>query len=227
VSEIKKWIYILIGVLVVAGAAVGVIVTIGCGEEVATTSPRSTVETWVRALTAKDSETLASLHIPEQRDVQGAAYAGWSSGVEAVEFSTSNLNVEIISQTEDKAEVTAEYDIQARLIRNKFLNKVKFSLENRNGEWLISGLYGFGIEGLRQSIELLVCNMENNPIGGVEVVIYTAAGMKTGVTDDEGMVIFEYVPMPHNIRATKEGYELVYWGFAAGEPYKVELRPAP
>jgi len=208
----KKLSLVLIGVV----AAVGVLV--GCGGTGAS-SPEGTTRAWVEAFAARDSKKLTSLHIVEDRDVQVKAYAARTERMKsAPEMSVANLTVETTSENAEKAELTAQYEfgVGDRL----FQTKVKFRLDKRDGEWLITGLSGAPIEGLVEWAEVFVGDDEGNPVRGVEVIInYTPEGEQSGVTDHEGMTVFEDVHVgqrPDKFEANKEGYVQTGFGYQPG-----------
>lgn len=186
-------------------------------------TPEATAEAWVGAYAVADAGTLASLHVPEQRDVQGSGYADWTRQLGGADFSASNLSVQTLFQTEDKAEVIAEYDWE--FMGSHFHREVKFGLEKRNGEWLISALRGGLPESVRQTIEVFVHDTEATPIAGAEVVLF---GEITFLTNDEGMAAFEYVrcPKSEDLVVSKAGYEQGAMETRPGEPWgDVTLAP--
>ena len=90
------------------------------------------MQTHFDALSAGDSEKLASVFIHEVGESL--------SDATLPEIIIENLDIEKISETEDTAEVTAEYDAEIT-INDKPTQahaKVKFTLTKADGEWLIS-----------------------------------------------------------------------------------------
>ena len=225
----KKLSPVLIGVVAVVG------VLVGCGDggeegegqTERASSPEGTTRAWVEAFAARDSEKLTSLHIVEDRDVQVKAYAARTEKMKSVpEISLANLTVETTFEAAEKAEITAQYEFgfAGRL----FPAKVKFRLEKRDGEWLITGLSGAPIEELVEWAEVFVRDEEGNPVSGVEVIIvYTPEGELSGVTDHEGMTVLENVHVgrwPDKFEASKEGYVPAGRGYQPGR-FSISLHP--
>ena len=154
----------------------------------------------MEALNAGDSEKLASVLIPEERE--GAKEA------QIPNDSISNATIEKISETIDRAEVTAEYDVEI-IIESRAIEghvKVSISLEKRGDVWLISNMEP--IETVQDSVEVLVHDEAENPIAGAKVTIGSAQAeiIRTEITNASGLAIFEKIPAPDNIIATLEGY---------------------
>ncbi len=190
-----------------------------------TAAPAETAQAWLDALAARSSGELTALHIVEQRLLAGDAYTIWTDALKGVSgFSVLNPKVEATSQTGEKAEVTAEYDIGFGTAEVPV--KTKFRLETENGEWLVAGLSGSAPEGLVGWTELFVRDAKGDPIGGAEVVFSTVEGDMSGTTDNEGMVLFEleYLREADSIVMTKEGYFQGGSGQTSGF-YTVFLRP--
>ena len=148
------------------------------------------------------------------------------AGVELPESSISNMTIEKISETKDTAEVTAEYDLQLTFegkLQEAHL-KVKFSLEKRDGVWLVSGQEPIALE--QESVQVLVHDEAGTPIVGAEVLIYVVETetKRTGTTNAEGVAIFKNVGEPDIIQVTMEGYTSSRgYRFKLGEGYKVQL----
>ena len=172
----------------------------------------------MEALNAGDSEKLASVLIPEERE--GAKEA------QIPNDSISNATIEKISETIDRAEVTAEYDVEI-IIESRAIEghvKVSISLEKRGDVWLISNMEP--IETVQDSVEVLVHDEAENLIAGAKVTIGSAQEeiIRTEITNASGLAIFEKIPAPDNIIATLEGYTpSTGWGMVFGQPYKVRL----
>ena len=209
--KLKPWAEM--GLVVAVALTLGTLLA-GCGGD---PGPEDTVQTHFDALSAGDSEKLASVFIPE---------AGESlSDVTLPEITIENLDIEKVSETEDTAEVTAEYDAEIT-INDKPTQahaKVKFTLIKADGEWLISNSEEILIE---VEATVLVYDEAEIPIAGAEVTISNAQEetLRTATTNGEGLATFGNVPAPDGIVATKSGYSPSRgWGFGAGEPYKVRL----
>ena len=69
-------------------------------------TPEETAQAWFDAITAKDEDKLASLHVPEHRELVREC---WGRMFRARLY-FSDLEVDMISQTEEKVELTAKYD---------------------------------------------------------------------------------------------------------------------
>ena len=161
--------------------------------------PEETVQTHFDALSAGDSEKLASVFIHEVGESL--------SDATLPEIIIENLDIEKISETEDTAEVTAEYDAEIT-INDKPTQahaKVKFTLTKADGEWLISNAEEILIE---VEATVLVYDEAETPIVGAEVTISNAEEEmgKTEITNDEGLATFGKVPVPDGIFATSEGH---------------------
>ena len=107
----------------------------GCGGEA---GPEDTVRRYFDALSARDSARAARVFIPEVSE--GISRAALP------EISIENLKIEKTSETEDKSEVTAEYDAEIAIGEEPTQThaKVKFTLTKTGGEWLISDLLSWG-----------------------------------------------------------------------------------
>jgi len=209
----------LIAIVMVAIVVIASVVMLfeRMGEE--KSGPEKTVHAWFDTYAAKDAEKFVSLFVPEQREQMAE--------ITMPDVSFSNLKIETISQTEETAEITAAYDIELTINgkTEQSHTKLKFGLEKRDSEWLISKVEP--IETEVASVEVLVHDEENNPISEADVNIYNVKKeiIHCGVTNDEGIVIFEGVPAPDDILVTKDRYgPAMGWNKTLGEPYKVQLK---
>ena len=190
----------------------------GSSPDTSPPGPQEVAQAFLDALNAGDTENLANLSIPEVSEDIGE--------VQIPQNSISNTTIEKISETTDTAEVTAEYDVRLT-IEGKTIEghvKVKISLEKRDDVWLISEMDE--IETEQNSVEVLVHDETEDPIAGARVTIGSAQAelIRTEITNDMGLAIFERIPAPDIIIATRDGYTPSRgWGMVFGEPYKVRL----
>lgn len=128
----KGW---LKAVLLMSLVALVGVMLIGCG---AGAGPEATIDGAMKALEAKDAEKLGSYFI---EDIRGEVVFWAEMAFELFdEIEVSNLKMNVVSQTEEKATVEVEYDYEVTAFgeTNKDHQSNTIDLVKVDGKWLIT-----------------------------------------------------------------------------------------
>lgn len=166
--------------------------------------PEEVVLVYFETITDEDIEKQISLAVPERREQIRAALTrfGFPQG------SYVNVEVETRLQNGDTATFAGNYDLTTTFQGKTVSGPVEeiFNLEKRNGKWLLASM----IYSEPESVEFFVDDEEGTPVGAAKVFVYNdqIGSWTTGITDDQGHVVFETVRDVDRVWVFKAGMAL-------------------
>jgi hypothetical protein len=130
-GRMKGWfkLALVVSLLALVGMVVG-----GCGEA----GPEAAVRGLFKALEAQDAAKVGEYLTEDLRASMVPQMEFAFSGIDSVNY--RNLKLTVVSQTEDKATVEAEYELELKMHdeTEKFENTDTLRLARVDGKWLIS-----------------------------------------------------------------------------------------